>query len=131
MLLQLSIRKSHQLFHCTILHTHTHTHSLSDGVGRTGTFICIHAQVERLKTEGVVDFFQSIKSARIQRAGLVPDVVSPNKTSFLSHSCKDCSFLSVSTFSVTMWWLTILMDLILMPTSRNSSNKHNIHTVNS
>ena len=48
----------------------------SDGVGRTGTFICIHAQLERLKTEGVVDFFQSIKSARIQRAGLVPDVVS-------------------------------------------------------
>ena len=48
----------------------------SDGVGRTGTFICIHAQLERLKTEGVVDFFQSIKSAHIQRAGLVPDVVS-------------------------------------------------------
>ena len=44
-------------------------------MGRTGTFICIHAQLERLKTEGVVDFFQSIKSARIQRAGLVHDVV--------------------------------------------------------
>ena len=55
-----------------LAHTCTHT---SDGVGRTGTFICIHAQLERLKTEGVVDFFQSIKSARIQRAGLVPDVV--------------------------------------------------------
>ena len=53
----------------------------SDGVGRTGTFICIHAQLERLKTEGVVDFFQSIKSARIQRAGLVPDVVSEVKES--------------------------------------------------
>ena len=48
----------------------------SDGVGRTGTFICIHAQLERMKTEGVVDFFQSIKSARIQRAGLVPSEVS-------------------------------------------------------
>ncbi len=48
----------------------------SDGVGRSGTFICIHAQLERLKTEGVVDFFQSIKLARIQRPGLVPDVVS-------------------------------------------------------
>ena len=46
-----------------------------DGVGRTGTFICIHAQLERLKTEGVVDFFQSIKSARMQRAGLVSSVV--------------------------------------------------------
>ena len=27
----------------------------SDGMGRTGTFICIHAQLERLKTEGVFD----------------------------------------------------------------------------
>ena len=47
----------------------------SDGVGRTGTFICIHSQLERLKTEGVVDFFQAAKSARIQRAGLIPDDV--------------------------------------------------------
>ena len=47
----------------------------SDGVGRTGTFICLHSQLERLKTEGVVDFFQAVKSARIKRAGLVPDAV--------------------------------------------------------
>ena len=57
----------------------------SDGVGRTGTFICIHAQLERLKTEGVVDFFQSIKSARIQRAGLVPDVVSVMSDKQIEH----------------------------------------------
>ena len=58
------------------LPTHTHTQKyISDGVGRTGAFICIHTQMERMKTEGVVDFFQCIKSARIQRAGLVPDVV--------------------------------------------------------
>ena len=44
-------------------------------MGRTGTFICLHSQLERLKTEGVVDFFQAVKSARIQRAGLVPDAV--------------------------------------------------------
>ena len=54
----------------------THTQKFnSDGVGRTGAFICIHTQMERMKTEGVVDFFQCIKSARIQRAGLIPDVV--------------------------------------------------------
>jgi len=47
----------------------------SDGLGRTGAFICIHSQLERLKTEGVVDIFQSIKSARIQRAMLVQTVV--------------------------------------------------------
>ena len=43
---------------------------------RTGTFLTIHSQMERLKTEGVVDFLQSIKSARLQRAGLVLDAVS-------------------------------------------------------
>ena len=48
---------------------------ISDGVGRTGTFICIHSQLERLKTEGVVDVFQAIKSARIQRPGIIPSDV--------------------------------------------------------
>ena len=48
----------------------------SDGVGRTGTFMCIHAQLERLKIEDAVDIFQFIKSACLQRAGLVPDSVS-------------------------------------------------------
>ena len=48
----------------------------SDGVGRTGTFICIHAQLERLKTEGVVDIFRFIKGARNQKMKLVPELVS-------------------------------------------------------
>ena len=48
----------------------------SDGVARSGTFICIHSQLERVKTEGVVDVFQAIKSARIQRPGLIPNTVS-------------------------------------------------------
>ena len=50
--------------------------SISDGVVRSGTFICVHSQLERLKTEGVVDVFQAIKSARIQRPGLIPNTVS-------------------------------------------------------
>ncbi len=45
-------------------------------MGRTGTFICMHAQIERLKTEGLVDVFQFIKSARLNRPGLVQSVVS-------------------------------------------------------
>lgn len=48
----------------------------SDGMGRSGTFICIHAQLERLKTEGVVDFFQFVKAARTQRPGVILNVVS-------------------------------------------------------
>ena len=47
----------------------------SDGVGRTGTFICLHSQLERLKTEGVADVLQAVKSARIQRAGVVRNAV--------------------------------------------------------
>ena len=42
---------------------------------RSGTFLCIHSQLERLKTEGVVDVFQAIKSARIQRPGVIPNTV--------------------------------------------------------
>ena len=45
-------------------------------MGRTGAFICLHAQMERLKTEGVIDCFQFIKSARLNRPGLVQNVVS-------------------------------------------------------
>ena len=48
----------------------------SDGVSRTGTFLTIHCQVERLKSEGVVDFLQAIKSARLQRPGIVSNTVS-------------------------------------------------------
>ena len=39
--------------------------------------MCIHSQLERLKTEGVVDVFQAIKSARIHRPGLIPNTVCP------------------------------------------------------
>ena len=48
---------------------------LSDGVGRSGTFVCIYSELERVKTEGVADIFQFIKKARSQRAGLVQEVV--------------------------------------------------------
>ena len=76
-----------------------HVHC-SDGVGRTGTFICIHSQLERLKTEGVIDFFQSIKSSRIQRAGLVPETVSNLKLhgSFQGEGALDTSVCTVSVY---------------------------------
>ena len=48
----------------------------SDGVSRTGTFLTIHCQLERLKTEGVVDFLQAFKSARLHRPGVVNNTVS-------------------------------------------------------
>ena len=49
--------------------------SHSDGVVRSGTFLVIHSQLERLKTEGVADVFQAVKAARIQRPGVIPNLV--------------------------------------------------------
>ena len=42
----------------------------------------MHTQLERLKTEGVVDVFQSLKSVCIQRAGLVDTLVSKTKPAY-------------------------------------------------
>ena len=94
---------------------------LSDGVGKTGTFICLHSQLERLKTEGVVDFFQAVKSARIQRACLVPDAVSVLFPLCHVHVCYN--LLSLSPHSPTLpfattWWPTIWTVLRLTPTSK-------------
>ena len=50
-------------------------HTCSDGCGRTGTFLTIYSQIERLKTEQVIDVFQWVKSSRIQRAWLVNNQV--------------------------------------------------------
>ncbi len=49
--------------------------SFSDGVGRTGAFITIHAQMERMKSEAVVDLFQYVKAIRIQRSDMVSNKV--------------------------------------------------------
>ena len=77
-------------------------HMCSDGVGLTGTFICLHSQMERLKTEGVVDFFQAVKFSRIQRAGLVPDAVC-----YVIYACPVLKLTCVSPRSTTpfvMMW---------------------------
>ena len=44
-------------------------------MGRSGTFICLHAQQDRLRFNGDVDIFDYIKSTRIQRAHLVSNLV--------------------------------------------------------
>ena len=54
--------------------------SFSDGVGRSGAFLCIHSQLERLKTEGEVDVFKYLKSARTKRIGLVSEMVTFNNS---------------------------------------------------
>ena len=55
----------------------------------------MHAQMEKMKSEGVVDIFQFIKSVRCQRAGLVSNKVSnvkfyfhlPNSSRYLIFVC--------------------------------------------
>ena len=54
----------------------TCSYNCSDGIGRTGTFMTIYSQIERAKSEGVVDVFQFIRGARMQRFGLVRSEVS-------------------------------------------------------
>ncbi len=47
----------------------------SGGTGRTGTFIAVSILLERLKTEGVVDVFHTVRGLRLQRPGMVHTVV--------------------------------------------------------
>ena len=48
----------------------------SDGCGRSGTFLSVYSAIDRFKVEAVVDVFQCVKSARIQRMALVANTVS-------------------------------------------------------
>ena len=70
----------------------------SGGAGRTGTFIAISILLERLKTEGVVDVFQTVRKLRLQRQGSVQTVVSL----YGMHAIALCEFtlLSYSSYRV-------------------------------
>jgi protein tyrosine phosphatase len=46
----------------------------SGGCGRTGTYISICLLVDRLKSEGLVDVFQTVRALRLQRPGMVRSV---------------------------------------------------------
>lgn len=45
--------------------------SHSAGVGRTGVFITLSIVLERMRYEGVVDIFQTVKTLRTQRPAMV------------------------------------------------------------
>lgn len=48
----------------------------SAGVGRTGVFITLSIVLERMRYEGVVDMFQTVKTLRTQRPAMVQTEVS-------------------------------------------------------
>lgn len=56
--------------------TYSFVSFLSDGIDRTGAFICLYSQLERIKVEGVADVFQFVKASRFHRPELVKNVVS-------------------------------------------------------
>ena len=72
----------------------------SDGVGRTGAFICIYSQLERVKMEGVADIFQFIKDSRLQRKGLVRHQVRHFFGLIIITSLFNHFFYRITTFSV-------------------------------
>ena len=45
--------------------------SSSAGCGRTGTYIAISILLERLRTEGTVDVFHTVRALRLQREMMV------------------------------------------------------------
>ena len=47
----------------------------SGGSGRTGTYIAISLLLDRLKVEGVVDVFQTVRALRLQRMLMVQTLV--------------------------------------------------------
>ena len=49
----------------------------SAGVGRTGVFCALSILIEQLKSEGVVDVFQTVKQLRAQRPAMVQTKVCP------------------------------------------------------
>ena len=48
----------------------------SNGMGRTGVFITAMSEIERVKIEGEIDLFQTVKAIRVQRPNMVCTVVS-------------------------------------------------------
>ena len=54
--------------------SHTHTHSA--GIGRTGAFCALSTAIERVKAEGMIDVFHTVKHLRTQRPHMVQTVVS-------------------------------------------------------
>ena len=79
--------------------------SVRDGIARSGTFLVIHSQLERLKTEGVVDVFQAVRAARIQRPGVIPnDVYTAICHDVLVFDLSDLVFIRITMSTAMRCW---------------------------
>ena len=68
--------------------------TFSDGMSRSGVFITCMSEIERVKVEGTVDIFQTVKAARAQRPHMVytsvsdgPRLCNPTFIAFTKHAC--------------------------------------------
>ena len=57
----------------------------SAGVGRTGTFIVIDTQLQKIKRERCVDVFNNIRKLRYSRNNMVQTPVNINTSKFHYH----------------------------------------------
>uniref|UniRef100_A0A6I8P1R3 Receptor-type tyrosine-protein phosphatase alpha n=1 Tax=Ornithorhynchus anatinus TaxID=9258 RepID=A0A6I8P1R3_ORNAN len=62
---------------------HPITVHCSAGAGRTGTFCALSTVLERVKAEGILDVFQTVKSLRLQRPHMVQTLVGAPRLSGL------------------------------------------------
>ena len=79
----------------------------SGGSGRTGTYIAISILLDRLKVEGVVDVFQTVRGLRLQRMLMVQTLVRTN-TSSLLLTCTYVIFCVSFVFRHSMNSVTLL-----------------------
>lgn len=68
---------------CALLPNCYHCSPCSAGIGRTGAFCALSTAIERVKAEGMVDVFHTVKHLRTQRPHMVQTVVSMSLSSRL------------------------------------------------
>ena len=68
----------------------------SDGMSRSGVFITCMSEIERVKVEGAVDIFQTVKAARTQRPHMVYTSVSYCQNFEVKLPAKDVHVLSLA-----------------------------------
>lgn len=61
----------------------------SAGVGRTGVFVTLSIVLERMRYEGVVDMFQTVKMLWMQRPAMIQTEASTIVCAFKNYE-KDC-----------------------------------------
>jgi len=69
---------------------------VSAGVGRTGVFIALSIVLERMRYEGVVDLYQTVKLLRTQRQGMIQSEV---RYMHVSVQCTSVNCRSYFSFS--------------------------------